>query len=174
MLDFVTRCKTCKHPLVAQINDHFAKGWGTWAVAKWLDQVGMPVTQPALLNHRKKHLTTEAVAADLRLRQAHLGLAFPVVVHRDARVALVAPGRGDDFRQYPPMVPEFGGGVPYVWTNRNKRSVALEHTAPGAGEALEALDIRVGRITRADEAVDPLALAFGVDVGGDDRGVAVF
>jgi crotonobetainyl-CoA:carnitine CoA-transferase CaiB-like acyl-CoA transferase len=40
-------------------------------------------------------------------------------------IKIEAPGKGDDFRQYPPMVPEFGGGVPYVWTNRNKRSVSL-------------------------------------------------
>jgi crotonobetainyl-CoA:carnitine CoA-transferase CaiB-like acyl-CoA transferase len=41
-------------------------------------------------------------------------------------IKIEAPGRGDDFRQYPPMVPEFGGGVPYAWTNRNKRSIALD------------------------------------------------
>jgi crotonobetainyl-CoA:carnitine CoA-transferase CaiB-like acyl-CoA transferase len=40
-------------------------------------------------------------------------------------IKIEAPSKGDDFRQYPPMVPEFGGGVPYVWTNRNKRSVSL-------------------------------------------------
>jgi crotonobetainyl-CoA:carnitine CoA-transferase CaiB-like acyl-CoA transferase len=41
-------------------------------------------------------------------------------------IKVEAPGKGDDFRQYPPMVPEFGGGVPYAWTNRNKRSIALD------------------------------------------------
>lgn len=45
-------------------------------------------------------------------------------------VKVEAPGRGDDFRQYPPMVEAFGGGVPYVWTNRNKRSVALDLKSP--------------------------------------------
>src|SRR5712672_2564836 len=41
-------------------------------------------------------------------------------------IKVESPGKGDDFRQYPPMVPEFGGGVPYAWTNRNKRSIALD------------------------------------------------
>jgi len=36
------------------------------------------------------------------------------------------PGKGDDFRQYPPFVPEFGGGAPYAWANRNKRSVSID------------------------------------------------
>lgn len=41
-------------------------------------------------------------------------------------VKIEAPGRGDDFRQYPPVIPELGGGAPFAWTNRNKRSVALD------------------------------------------------
>jgi len=41
-------------------------------------------------------------------------------------VKVEAPGRGDDFRQYPPMVPAIGGGAPFIWTNRNKRSIALD------------------------------------------------
>jgi crotonobetainyl-CoA:carnitine CoA-transferase CaiB-like acyl-CoA transferase len=45
-------------------------------------------------------------------------------------IKVEAPGRGDDFRQYPPMVPEFGGGVPFIWTNRNKRSIALDLKSP--------------------------------------------
>jgi crotonobetainyl-CoA:carnitine CoA-transferase CaiB-like acyl-CoA transferase len=45
-------------------------------------------------------------------------------------IKVEAPGKGDDFRQYPPIVPEFGGGVPYAWTNRNKRSIALNLKSP--------------------------------------------
>lgn len=53
-------------------------------------------------------------------------------------IKIEAPEKGDDFRQYPPMVPEFGGGVPYVWTNRNKRSVALNlKSAEGLAVARE-------------------------------------
>src|SRR6516225_2080863 len=41
-------------------------------------------------------------------------------------IKVEAPGRGDDFRQYPPMIPAFGGGAPYAWTNRNKASIAVD------------------------------------------------
>lgn len=53
-------------------------------------------------------------------------------------IKVEAPGRGDDFRQYPPIVPAFGGGVPYAWTNRNKRSIALDlKTSEGLALARE-------------------------------------
>ncbi len=45
-------------------------------------------------------------------------------------IKIEAPDRGDDFRQYPPMIPAFGGGAPFVWTNRNKHSVALNLKTP--------------------------------------------
>jgi crotonobetainyl-CoA:carnitine CoA-transferase CaiB-like acyl-CoA transferase len=41
-------------------------------------------------------------------------------------VKIETPGKGDDFRQYPPMEPVTGGGAPFIWTNRSKRSVALD------------------------------------------------
>lgn len=41
-------------------------------------------------------------------------------------VKIEAPGRGDDFRQYPPIHPGLGQGAPFLWSNRNKRSVALD------------------------------------------------
>jgi crotonobetainyl-CoA:carnitine CoA-transferase CaiB-like acyl-CoA transferase len=40
------------------------------------------------------------------------------------------PGRGDDFRQYPPVQEAIGGGAPFIWTNRNKRSIALHLKSP--------------------------------------------
>ncbi|XAH22025.1 CoA transferase [Xylophilus sp. GW821-FHT01B05] len=53
-------------------------------------------------------------------------------------IKIEAPGRGDDFRQYPPMIPEFGGGAPFVWTNRNKHSIALNlKSSEGLAIALE-------------------------------------
>ena len=62
-------------------------------------------------------------------------------------IKIEAPGKGDDFRQYPPIVPEFGGGVPYVWTNRNKRSVSLdlksEHGLALARELIAKADVVV-------------------------------
>ncbi|MBS0407345.1 MAG: CoA transferase [Proteobacteria bacterium] len=37
-----------------------------------------------------------------------------------------APGRGDDLRRYPPMHPQLDQGAPFAWSNRNKKSVALD------------------------------------------------
>ena len=41
-------------------------------------------------------------------------------------IKIEAPGRGDDLRRYPPMHAELKHGAPFLWTNRNKRSVALD------------------------------------------------
>jgi len=49
-----------------------------------------------------------------------------------------APGKGDDFRQYPPYEPQLEAGAPFVWSNRNKRSIALDlKTEAGLKLALE-------------------------------------
>lgn len=41
------------------------------------------------------------------------------------------PGRGDEFRHYPPVHPDLPAqGAPHMWTNRNKRSVALNLKTP--------------------------------------------
>lgn len=50
-------------------------------------------------------------------------------------IKIEAPGRGDDFRQYPPVDPRLAQGAPFLWANRNKRSVALDLKSP-AGLAL--------------------------------------
>ncbi|WP_152564894.1 CaiB/BaiF CoA transferase family protein [Cupriavidus metallidurans] len=41
-------------------------------------------------------------------------------------IKVEAPGKGDDFRHYPPMQAEVEAGPPFMWANRNKRGVALD------------------------------------------------
>jgi crotonobetainyl-CoA:carnitine CoA-transferase CaiB-like acyl-CoA transferase len=41
-------------------------------------------------------------------------------------VKVETPDKGDDFRRYPPMQSEIAAGPPFLWCNRNKRSIALD------------------------------------------------
>ncbi|MEQ9121349.1 MAG: CoA transferase, partial [Alphaproteobacteria bacterium] len=52
-------------------------------------------------------------------------------------VKIEKTGRGDDFRGFGPQ--KDGMGPPFVWTNRNKRSVALDLTRPEGQEIARAL-----------------------------------
>ena len=63
-------------------------------------------------------------------------------------IKIEAPGRGDDYRQYPPIHPELGHGAPFVWTNRNKRSVALDLKTP------EGLAVARELVAKADVVVE--------------------
>ena len=46
-------------------------------------------------------------------------------------IKVEAPGRGDEFRHYPPVHEKLPGqGAPYLWSNRNKRSVAVNMKTP--------------------------------------------
>ncbi|MDN8007063.1 CoA transferase [Burkholderia multivorans] len=89
-------------------------------------------------------------------------------------IKVEAPGRGDDFRQYPPMVPEFGGGVPYAWTNRNKRSIALDLKSP------EGLALARELISKADILVENFStgvierLGLGYDTFRDSHPGLIF
>src|SRR6201987_1052274 len=54
-------------------------------------------------------------------------LATMILADMGAEVIKIeAPGRGDDLRRYPPVHPDLMHGAPFLWTNRNKRSVAVD------------------------------------------------
>jgi crotonobetainyl-CoA:carnitine CoA-transferase CaiB-like acyl-CoA transferase len=46
-------------------------------------------------------------------------------------IKVESPGRGDEFRHYPPVHPKMPAqGAPHMWTNRNKRSLAVNLKTP--------------------------------------------
>jgi crotonobetainyl-CoA:carnitine CoA-transferase CaiB-like acyl-CoA transferase len=49
-------------------------------------------------------------------------------------IKIEPPGRGDDLRRYPPVDPRLKHGAPFLWTNRNKRSVAIDLKSPDGVE----------------------------------------
>jgi crotonobetainyl-CoA:carnitine CoA-transferase CaiB-like acyl-CoA transferase len=76
-------------------------------------------------------------------------------------IKIEAPGRGDDFRQYPPVHPELSQGAPFLWSNRNKRSVALDLKTP------EGLQVARELVAKADVVVENFSTGvmerFGLD-----------
>jgi crotonobetainyl-CoA:carnitine CoA-transferase CaiB-like acyl-CoA transferase len=63
-------------------------------------------------------------------------------------IKVEAPNKGEDFRYYPPQDPELEAqGAPYLWTNRNKRSIGLDmKSAEGlklARQLIETADVLV-------------------------------
>ncbi|MEZ5650692.1 MAG: CoA transferase [Burkholderiaceae bacterium] len=77
-------------------------------------------------------------------------------------IKVEAPERGDELRYYPPAVPglESQGG-PFVWSNRNKRSVALDLKSPTGLELARRL------VAQADVVVENFSTGvmqrFGLD-----------
>ena len=70
-------------------------------------------------------------------------LATMILADMGAEVIKVeAPGRGDDLRRYPPLHPDLNYGAPFLWTNRNKRSVAIDLKSP---EGLETVRELIGK-----------------------------
>jgi crotonobetainyl-CoA:carnitine CoA-transferase CaiB-like acyl-CoA transferase len=63
-------------------------------------------------------------------------------------IKIEAPGRGDDLRRYPPLHPDLMHGAPFLWTNRNKRSVAIDLKSP------EGLKVARELIAKADVVVE--------------------
>lgn len=76
-------------------------------------------------------------------------------------IKIEAPGRGDDFRQYPPVHAPLGQGAPFLWSNRGKRSVALDLKTAAGVEVARAL------IARADVVAENFSTGvmerFGLD-----------
>ncbi len=64
-------------------------------------------------------------------------------------IKIEPPGRGDDLRRYPPELPQLPDqGGPFLWSNRGKRSVALDLKHP------EGLALAQQLIARADVVVE--------------------
>jgi crotonobetainyl-CoA:carnitine CoA-transferase CaiB-like acyl-CoA transferase len=76
-------------------------------------------------------------------------------------IKIEAPGRGDDLRRYPPVHADLKYGAPFLWTNRNKRSVALDLKTPAGVEIAREL------IATADVVVENFSTGvmerFGLD-----------
>ena len=77
-------------------------------------------------------------------------------------VKIEAPKKGDDFRHYPPLDPQLEAqGAPYIWTNRNKKSLALDMKSEGGLAVAKAL------IAQADVLVENFSTGvmerFGLD-----------
>lgn len=77
-------------------------------------------------------------------------------------IKVETPGRGDEFRHYPPLHPDMPAqGAPHMWTNRNKRSVALNLKTP------EGLAVVRELIAHADVVVENFSTGvmdrFGLD-----------
>jgi crotonobetainyl-CoA:carnitine CoA-transferase CaiB-like acyl-CoA transferase len=76
-------------------------------------------------------------------------------------IKIEAPGRGDDLRRYPPVDADLKYGAPFLWTNRNKRSVALDLKTPAGVEIAREL------IATADVVVENFSTGvmkrFGLD-----------
>jgi crotonobetainyl-CoA:carnitine CoA-transferase CaiB-like acyl-CoA transferase len=76
-------------------------------------------------------------------------------------IKIEAPGRGDDLRRYPPVDPRLKHGAPFLWTNRNKRSVAIDLKSP------EGVEVARDLIRTADVVVENFSTGvmdrFGLD-----------
>lgn len=76
-------------------------------------------------------------------------------------IKIETPERGDDLRRYPPVHADLKHGAPFLWTNRNKRSVALDLKSPGGVEIAREL------IATADVVVENFSTGvmerFGLD-----------
>jgi hypothetical protein len=75
---FQSRCKVCRHPRLAEINERLLRGESTGEVADWLERCGEGLRRQGLANHRTYHLAV-ALAARESLAQQHAGAAERIV-----------------------------------------------------------------------------------------------
>ena len=127
------------------------------------DQVridALPVQQPSTVS-------TEPVLKGVRVVDFTHFVAGPLATMTLADfgadvIKIEAPSKGDDFRHYPPVDQEIEAqGGPYLWTNRNKRSLALDMKTP------EGLEVAKALIADADVLVENFSTGvmerFGLD-----------
>jgi crotonobetainyl-CoA:carnitine CoA-transferase CaiB-like acyl-CoA transferase len=89
-------------------------------------------------------------------------LATMILADMGAEVIKIeAPGRGDDLRRYPPIHPQLDHGAPFVWSNRNKKSVTLDLKSPEGVRLARAL------IDKADVVVENFSAGVMVRFGLD-------
>lgn len=67
-------------------------------------------------------------------------LATMILADMGAEVIKIeAPVKGDDLRRYPPLHPQLDQGAPFLWSNRNKKSITLDLKTPQGIELASAL-----------------------------------
>jgi crotonobetainyl-CoA:carnitine CoA-transferase CaiB-like acyl-CoA transferase len=121
----------------------------------------------ALPVHRERATKEPAVLDGLRVVDFTHFVAGPLATQTLADfgaevIKIEAPVRGDDFRHYPTVDPEIPAqGGPYLWTNRNKKSLALDVKSPAGLAVAKAL------IAQADVLVENFSSGvmerFGLD-----------
>src|SRR5215472_4664264 len=89
-------------------------------------------------------------------------LATMILADMGAEVIKIeAPDRGDDLSRYPPVDPNLKLGAPFLWTNRNKQSIAIDL------KSAEGLEIVRELIATADVVVENFSTGvmqrFGLD-----------
>jgi formyl-CoA transferase len=107
--------------------------------------------RPQLPPYRPRAEGAETPLADLRIVDFSHFIAGPyatmILADMGAEVIKIeSAGEGDGFRNYPPAIG--GESVPYLWVNRNKKSVALDLKQP------EGRRIALELIAKADVVVE--------------------
>lgn len=82
-----------------------------------------------LPNKRRKGHNNENILHDIVVIDFSQFLAGPLATmllgDAGAEVIKIEKPSGDDLRRYPPKIDGWDGGVPYLWANRNKKSIKI-------------------------------------------------